>query len=115
MTLATTPLTKFEPLGVVTLRADVYPANVAFSWEDGVTQKARVIVTADKIIVLVDGQGAPGVLYEGRLEDVVGDRKTLQATTADGTVSIQRGGGCGCGSKLKTYKPYKRAVRMATR
>lgn len=110
----TDPIT-FTPIdGPVQLRADVYPANVGFSFAESPYGKTRVIVTADSVLVLVDGQGSPRLLYEGRLEDVTGDRRTMVATTADGTISISRAQGCGCGSRLKTFKAYRSGVRMAT-
>ena len=55
------------------------------------------------------------MLYEGRLEDVHRrPQQIVTATTADGDVTITRGGGCGCGSRLRSYRPFGRAVRMAT-
>lgn len=110
----TEPIT-FTPLeGPVQLRADVYPANVGFSFATAPYSKMRAIVTADSVYVLVDGQGSPRLVYEGRLEDVTGDRKTMVATTADGQITISRAQGCGCGSRLKSFKAYRNAARMAT-
>lgn len=100
--------------GTVPVRTDVYPASVQFSFTDNPYPKARAILTADTVLILIDATGGPAVLYEGRLEDVrVVDRKHVVATTADGDVTISRGGGCGCGSTLKSYRPFGRAVSMA--
>jgi hypothetical protein len=103
--------------GTQQMRADVYPATVQFSFGTHRYSRARAMVTTDRVIVLVEagiGPSGVGVLYDGRLEDVSGDRNQLTATTADGEVTIFRQSGCGCGSKLRSYRPYGRMVAMAT-
>jgi len=99
--------------GAVPVRVDVFPATVRFSWMDNPYAKVRAILTADEALMLVEATGGPAVLYTGRLEDVTGDRQTVTATTADGDITITRAGGCGCGSKLRAYRPFTRTVRMA--
>jgi len=101
--------------GAVAVRADVFPAVVSFSFAEDKHQRARAILTADEVIVLVEsGTSAPSVLYQERLEDVQFlSRQTVTATTADGEVTISRGSGCGCGSRLRGYRPFGRTVRMA--
>ena len=103
--------------GPVKVRNDVYPADVTFSFGANPYNRSRAIVTADRVIVLVEsGNGAgAAVLYDERLEDVTGDRKQIVATTADGEVTISRASGCGCGSRLRSYRPFGRSLRMATR
>jgi hypothetical protein len=109
-----TPIPHQKISGVVPVRTDVYPASVSFSFGDNPYSRARAIVTADQVVVLVEAGTAPGVLYEGRLEDVaVVSRNQIIATTADGEVTISRQGGCGCGSRLRSYRPFGRAVAMA--
>jgi hypothetical protein len=108
-----TPPLPHEPVqGTVPVRTDVYPATVAFSFGTHNYSKARAIVTADSILVLVEAGTAPGVLYEGRLENLTFNGQTAVATTEDGDVTISRAGGCGCGSRLRSYRPFGRAVRM---
>lgn len=101
--------------GTVAIRSDVFPASVQFSFADNPYPKVRAIVTADEVIVLVEDGNPPGVLYQERLDDVSGTRQTLTATTADGTVTIARGGGCACGSRLRSYRPFGRSVMLARR
>lgn len=110
-----TPVPHQQIQGAVPVRSDVYPANVVFSFADNPYPKTRAILTADKALILVEGGGnAASVLYEGRLENVVApDRQSIVATTADGDITISRGSGCGCGSRLRGYRPFTRAVRMA--
>jgi hypothetical protein len=113
--LYATPVPHQRISGTVPVRADIYPANVVFSFADRTYEKARAILTADKAIILVEGGGhGAAVLYEGRLEDVeIVARKELIATTAEGRITISRGGGCGCGSRLRGYRPFGRAVHLA--
>lgn len=107
------PYTPIE--GQVQIRADVFPASVSFSFAHNPYNRARAIVTADRVVVLVDGQRTPRVLYDGRLESVSGDRNLLVATTSEGDVTITRASGCGCGSRLRSFRPYRSSVRMAVR
>lgn len=99
--------------GTVAVRVDVFPAIVSFSFMDNPYAKARAILTADEALILVEAGSGPAVLYQERLEDVQGDRRTVVATTADGDITITRAGGCGCGSRLRGYRPFGRTVRMA--
>lgn len=100
----------------VKVRNDVYPAEVTFSFATNPYPRSRAIVTADRVLVLVEG-GATGasVLYDERLEDLDADRKRIVATTADGVVTISRQSGCGCGSRLRSYRPFSQTLRMAVR
>jgi hypothetical protein len=101
--------------GPVKVRHDVYPATVAFSFAENPYTRARAIVTVDRLLVLVENGSGAGVLYDERLEDVSGTRHQLVATTADGDITISRQAGCGCGSRLRSYRPFGRTLRMATR
>src|SRR4051812_21458529 len=95
------------------MRADIYPANVVFSFGQNPYTRARAIFTADRVLVLVEAGVGVGVLYEAKLEDFSGDRKQMTALTADGTVTVTRQSGCGCGSRLRSYRPFGRMVAMA--
>ena len=101
--------------GSVAVRSDVYPANVEFSFGTNPYPRSRAIVTADEVIILVEDGNPPGVLYQERLEDVTGTRNAVQATTVDGTVTITRQQGCGCGSSLRSYRPFGRTMALARR
>jgi hypothetical protein len=99
----------------VKVRHDIYPATVIFSFAEHPYTRARAIVTVDQLLVLVEGGSGAAVLYDERLEDVSGNRRQLVATTVDGEVTISRQAGCGCGSRLRSYRPFSRSLRMATR
>lgn len=112
MELTATP--HFMDPRAVRLRTDVFPANVSFSFADNPYARARALITADEVIVLVEGGYEVAVLYRARLEDVTGTRTEIVATTNDGDVTITRQSGCGCGSRLKTYRPFARTMSMAS-
>lgn len=108
------PVPHERAAGTAAMRADVYPASVVFSFDTNPFPRSRAVVTADRVIVLVEAGRGIGVLYDERLEDVSGDRNMVVATTADGQVTITKQGGCGCGSRLRSYRPFGRMVAMAT-
>jgi hypothetical protein len=99
--------------GSVMVRTDVWPATVSFSFGENPFTRSRAIVTADSILVLVEAGTGPGVLYESRLEDLTFNGRTATAVTEDGEITIARAGGCGCGSRLRSYRPFGRSLRMA--
>jgi hypothetical protein len=110
-----TPTPHQKTDGPVKVRNDVYPADVTFSFGVNPYPRSRAIVTADRVLILVENGSGAGVLYDERLEDITGDRRRLVATTADGEVTISRQAGCGCGSRLRSYRPFSQVLRMATR
>jgi hypothetical protein len=107
------PIPHSRTTTTVPMRADFYPATVAFSFGVNPYSRARAVVTADRVLVLVESGRGVGVLYEAKLEDVSGDRRQLVATTADGAVTITRQTGCGCGSRLRSYRPFGQMVAMS--
>lgn len=98
----------------VVCRIDIAPATVTFTPHDGASQTiegARVIVTADKVYVFRDG-APPYEWYSGRLDSFDGRNTTgYQAVTANGdVVFFRRGGGCGCGSQVKSFRPFPQGL-----
>ena len=98
----------------VVCRVDLAPAVVTFTPHDGpsqVIEGARVIVTKDRIYVFRDGR-PPYIWYEGRLDSFDG-RNTIgyQAVTANSdVVHFRRGGGCLCGSQIKSFQPFPQGL-----
>lgn len=96
--------------GPVTCRLDLVPAAATITRE-GVSESwplTRVIVTADRIYIFRDGRPQPTLDYEARIESFEG-RNTIGWTvvTATGeTVMFRRGGGCACGSLLRSFRPF---------
>jgi len=112
MELTATP--HYQDQRSVRLRTDIYPAEVVFSFAENRYPRARAVVTADEIIVLVEGGYEVSQLYRAYLEDVSGSRTQIIATTSDGDITITRQQGCGCGSRLKSYRPFARTMSMAS-
>lgn len=95
----------------VVCRLDLAPAVVTFTPSDGESQvyeKLRVIVTADRIYIFRDDRPSPTLWYEGRIESFDGRNTTgYQVVTASGdVVHFRRGGGCLCGSQLRSFQPF---------
>lgn len=98
----------------VVCRLDLAPANVTFTKSDAAPETfegARVIVTADRIYIFRDGR-PPYIWFEGRIETFDGRNTTgYQSTTASGdTVFFRRGGGCMCGSQLRSFRPFPQGL-----
>ena len=108
------PTPHYQDQRAVMVRTDIYPANVVFSFAVNDYPRARAILTADEILILVEGGYEVVTLYSARLENVTGTRTEIVATTADGEITITRQQGCGCGSRLKSYRPFARTMAMAS-
>lgn len=116
------------------IRADVFPAMLAIAPPESetrattlgtlpdtirVVEKVRVIVTLDRIVVFADSAKGPHVIFSERMDDYVAPMKATrqtirtmgpteaQVTTSSGkTLAFRKAGGCGCGSKLKSFDPF---------
>lgn len=101
--------------GPVVCRLDLAPATVTLTVAGGdrqVLEKLRVIVTADKVYLFRDARPAPTLWYEARIESFDGRNTTgYQLVTANGDVlQLKRGGGCLCGSQLKSFHPFPQGL-----
>lgn len=94
----------------VICRLDLVPATVTIT-RAGVSEDwslTRVIVTADTIYIFRDARPEPTLDFEGRIESFEG-RNTIGyvvVTANDEVISFRRGGGCACGSLLKSFRPF---------
>lgn len=89
------------------IRLDLFPASVTVNGTDEYSP-ARAIVTDDAVHVYMDAQGGPAEVYTARLDDFSGRRTTgYSAVASDGdNVQINRASGCGCGSRLRGFRPF---------
>ena len=98
----------------VVARIDIYPANLTLSGV--VHQNVRVIVTADTIYAWRDGTGGEGPVgfLDERISDFDGRNTTgWEATLHDGRVAFfQRSTGCGCGSRLRGFRPFPQGLSI---
>jgi hypothetical protein len=91
------------------IRVDLFPAEVYFAEEDvPPLRKVRVIVTQDEFYIFADSPRGPEATHHGRLDTFEGNQKTgYSATLADETsLTFRRAGGCGCGSRLRGFRPF---------
>lgn len=95
------------------IRLDLFPANVARVYngvsQGAFTDRARVIITDRDFYVFLDAQGGPKCEISGVLYDASGSNRTgYTATLEDETVySVSRSTNCGCGSRLRSFMPFK--------
>lgn len=106
-----------------TVLLNLYPANVTVLAEPGnppeTHRSVRVTVTPQKATIwgLVDGQ--PAAIAEGPTESFERPKTRRRGLDPDYTVltaysetwEIRKAGGCGCGSKLKSFNPFGGARR----
>lgn len=100
------------------IRVDLFPASAVVKTSDGEVSypNARVIVTQDQAFVFTDSPTGPKQAWVGRLDEFDG-RNTIgyTATLADESViSFRRSGGCGCGSRLRGFRPFAIMAQAAT-
>ena len=71
--------------------------------------KALIFVTNRGIHIYVDSFDGPVEEFQSPLLDIEGNNKTgWTATTDDGyTISFSRSQGCLCGSRLKSFDPFR--------
>jgi len=84
--------------------------------------RARVVVTTDAILVFQDSSSGPELIFSERLASYTppppnstltirsrqgAAREGLATTDSGKTIAFGRGPGCGCGSRLKSFDPFK--------
>lgn len=105
------------------IRLDLFPA--AISSPNGSISfrhdKARVIVTTDALFIFVDSPQGPAVALRARLDAANGNRNDGYTFTftpppdtsgdtpvarSQATLRVTPSGGCGCGSRLRSFTPF---------
>lgn len=89
------------------VRVMVFPARVAFS--DGtVHTDVKAVVTDDEMYLYGSNMHGVTIIYRGDLIDAERTERAGYNITLEGgiTASIMRDGGCGCGSRLRSYNPF---------
>lgn len=112
----------------VSVRADVYPALLTIDTRR--VERVRVIVVAgtpDRLIVFGDGPDGPQVVYSQAIQNFTVPPRPQRlrelytpaftnytAETLQGDpITFQKGSGCGCGSRLKSYNPFPSIASLA--
>lgn len=87
------------------IRLDIFPADVVVEGER--YSPSRAIVTDDSVYVYMDSAAGPAEVYSARIDDFQGRRTTGYTAVSDSTdISINRASGCGCGSRLRGFRPF---------
>lgn len=96
------------------VRLDVFPASVVVG--DTTYAPSRAIVTDDTLYVFMDASSGPEEVYSVRMDDFSGRRTTgYKVTTDDGDeVYVNRASGCGCGSRLRGFRPFAGVPEVPT-
>ena len=72
----------------------------------------RVMVTGDSILVLVDDVSGPKIVFQEKIDPSTHYKGSLYidsyVTTASGKkLAWRKDGACGCGSRLRSFRPFK--------
>lgn len=87
----------------------MFPANATLRRTGDTWANARVVITPDRALVLVDNLNGQGVMGEAFNEEYDGtwsgpSINGWSVNLLDGTeLFVVRSGGCGCGSRLRNY------------
>lgn len=71
----------------------------------------RVILTEDSVVIAKDGNSGPEIVFQERYESIniaKDPKKDSTVVTMSGKMlAFKKDTGCGCGSKLRGWNPYK--------
>jgi hypothetical protein len=71
----------------------------------------RVIVTDEQVIVAKDGHDGPQIVFQEKYETFIPSEKSIQdsfvVTSSGKMLAFKKDTGCGCGSRLRGWNPYK--------
>ena len=92
-------------------------------------EKTRVVVTVDTLLIFQDSSSGPELIFSERIADYTppppnrtltirtragATREALVTLDSGKTVAFTRQQGCGCGSRLKSFDPFKVAYGDAS-
>jgi hypothetical protein len=75
--------------------------------------RARVIVYQDKVLVAIDGDKGPQIVFRDTYEtkdfkrSKTRDEDSYLTTTSGKKIAFRRNDSCACGSRLRSWNPYK--------
>lgn len=88
----------------VYIRLDLFPASIP-----GIAAVVRAVVTDAHYYFFVDSSSGPQVHTFGVLKHFEGDNKvgyTVIDDTTGESIVFRRSTGCGCGSRLRGFRPF---------
>lgn len=95
--------------------SDVFPAYVTVTppgenADSFPISESRVVLTADRILVVKDHIDGPQVVFDQEIDpsDYVKEGPQHEITTKAGLLlQWTKDSACGCGSRLRTWRPYR--------
>jgi len=76
----------------------------------------RVVITDKKIIVAKDGPNGPQIVFREEYDEFIPsdepDKDSFVKTASGKMLAFKKDRGCGCGSRLKGWNPYKTVLSM---
>jgi len=70
--------------------------------------RCRVVVLADTLMVVVDSPEGPELVFREKVIELSTEGKVTHALTENNkAVAFQKDTNCGCGSRLRSWNPYK--------
>ncbi len=71
----------------------------------------RVIITDEQIVVAKDSPSGPQIVFQERYETFIPSEKAIEdsfvVTSSGKMLAFKKDTGCGCGSRLRGWNPYK--------
>lgn len=71
----------------------------------------RVIITDEVVMVAKDGPTGPQIVFQERYETFISSEKPIEdsfvVTVSGKMLAFKKDTGCGCGSRLRGWNPYK--------
>lgn len=88
-------------------------STIPFSKDLMMVTSARVLVTNDRVTVVTDSPGGPQVVFSQPIDPArhfksqdVRTKDSFVVTTSGMVVVFRKDEGCGCGSRLRSWRPY---------
>lgn len=99
------------------IRADVFPSITTITAPDGISTRqvhtARIIATENRVLIAQDGPKGPELVfsqpYDPNSLQTPETRTGVYTLTTDSgmTLSFYKDSACGCGSRLRSWNPFK--------
>ncbi len=95
------------------VKRDVFPSIVTFSQGETSHQIsiARVVQTESRVIIAQDSPKGPVIVYDQPYTDIPTWNGTEGSFhVGDTTITYKKDSACGCGSRLRSWNPYRNIV-----
>lgn len=70
--------------------------------------RCRVVILADTLMIVVDSPVGPRLVFQEKTKQFFTESGVTHALTENNkTIAFQKDTNCGCGSRLRSWNPYK--------